>query len=150
MKNSTPGAPDHRAPAFAEWLHRELTARNYDLTGSRSGGRSAFAADSGISPSSVGRLLRGEKISDTRVLAMLAAALQIPLGEVLVRAGVLDEADLRAVQNPTTGPRRITPEQAADELGIDDEQSRRLFVNMAQTLQRKPPPATGEGNLAEH
>jgi hypothetical protein len=81
---------------------------------------------------------------------MLAAALQIPLGEVLVRAGVLDEADLRAVQNPTTGPRRITPEQAADELGIDDEQSRRLFVNMAQTLQRKPPPATGEGNLAEH
>ncbi|MFE7017650.1 helix-turn-helix domain-containing protein [Streptomyces sp. NPDC057651] len=150
MKNSKQGAPDHRAAAFAKWLHAQLTARGYDLTGQRSGGKTAFATDSGISPSSVTRLLRGDGVSDTRVLALLAAALQVPLGEVLVRAGVIEEAELTAVQKPPTGPRRITPEQAADELGITDEQSRRLFVNMTTTLQRKPTPETGEGRAAEH
>lgn len=150
MKKDKQGAPDHRAAAFAEWLQEQLTARGYDLTGPRSGGKSAFANNSGISPSSVTRLLRGDGVSDTRVLALLAAALQVPLGEVLVRAGVLEEAELQAVQHPSPGPRRITPEQAADELGITDDQSRRLFVNMTQTLQRKPPPETGEGHLAEH
>lgn len=144
------GASDHRAAAFAEWLHTQLTARGYDLTGPRSGGKSAFATDSGISPSSVTRLLRGDGVSDTRVLALLAAALQVPLGEVLVRAGVLEESELRAVQHPETGARRITPEQAADELGITDDQSRRLFVNMTQTLQRKPSTERGEGRAAEH
>lgn len=150
MKNNEDGAPDHRAAALASWLQQQLTTRGYDISGPRTGGRGAFATDSGISPSTVGRLLRGDKVTDTRVLALLAAALRVPLGEVLVRAGVLNEGELRAVQHPTTGSRRITPEQAADELGITDSQARRLFVSMAETLQRQPPPDAGEGNLAEN
>ncbi|MFF7234437.1 helix-turn-helix domain-containing protein [Streptomyces sioyaensis] len=149
MKNTKHDAPDQRAAAFAAWLHAELEARGYDLSGPRSGGRGAFAKDSGISPSTVGRMLRGDHITDTRVLALLAQALRVSLADVLVRAGVIDEDELKAVQNPATGTRRISPEQAADELGIDDEQSRRLFLSMTQTLQRKPPPGTGEDNLAE-
>ena len=148
MKNNDQAAADHRAAAFATWLHEQLTRRGYDLSGPRSGGKSAFASASGISPSTVGRLLRGDYISDTRVLAMLAQALRVPLGEILVRAGVLDEGELRAVQNPETGARRITAEQAADELGITDDTSRRLFLSMTETLQRQPPPDAGEGNLA--
>ena len=150
MKNNKDGASDRRAAALANWLQQELTNRGYDISGPRSGGKSAFAAASGISPSTVGRLLRGDNVTDTRVLALLAAALQVPLGEVLVRAGVLNENELRAVQHPTTGPRSITPEQAADELGITDDQARRVFVSMTHTLQRQPPPDTGEGNLAEN
>jgi len=150
MKNTKHGAADHRAPSFGDWLHAQLTARGYDLSGPRSGGKSAFASASGISAPTVGRMLRGDHVTDTRILALLAKTLGVPLGEVLVRAGVLAESELRAVQHPPKTDRQITPEQAADELGITDEQSRRLFVSMTETLQRKPPPGTGEGNLAEH
>jgi transcriptional regulator with XRE-family HTH domain len=124
---------------FATWLHRQLTDRGYDLS-QRGGGRSRFAEDSGISPSTVGRLLRGEGAKDIGTLTTLADALGLPLGDVLVEAGVLSRGELDNVQHPTTGPRRITPEQAADELGIKDDQARRVFVSMVKTLQRTPPP----------
>ncbi|MEU8721478.1 helix-turn-helix domain-containing protein [Streptomyces antimycoticus] len=147
MKNSNDS--EAGAQAFAKWLREQLTRRGYDLTGLRSGGKTAFAADSGISPSTVGRLLRGDNVTDTRVLGMLATALHVPLGEVLVRAGILDERELAFVRQPQPGERRITPEQAADELGIEDAQARRLFVSMAETLQRTPPPSAEEGRRAE-
>lgn len=147
MKNSNDDATTARA--FAEWLHDQLTRRGYDLSGLRSGGKTAFAADSGISPSTVGRLLRGDSVTDTRVLGLLAAALHVPLGEVLVRAGILDERELAYVRQPQPGERRITPEQAADELGIDDEQARRVFVSMAETLQRTPPPGASDARRAD-
>ncbi|MGI5252808.1 helix-turn-helix domain-containing protein [Actinacidiphila glaucinigra] len=136
---------DTAAQAFAEWLHTKLTARGYDLTGPRSGGKSRFSEDSGLSPSTVGRLLRAEPVTDTDVLARLAAALGVPLGEILVRAGVLSEDELGAVRAPDTGPRRITPEDAAAELGITDPQARRLFISMTETLQRTPRPSDRRG-----
>ncbi|MEU5343035.1 MULTISPECIES: helix-turn-helix domain-containing protein [Streptomyces] len=137
-----------RAADFEQWLHDQLTARGYDLSGPRSGGKTKFSEKSGISPSTVGRLLSGTRVTDMDVLALLAAALEVPLGEVLVRNGIISETELIAVQNPATGPRTLTPEQAADELGITDEPRRSLFLSMTHTLQRQQPP--GEGNLAEH
>lgn len=124
---------------FAAWLTRELTARGYDVTNTRSGARSRFAEDSGISQSTVSRLLRGQSGNDIGTFAALANALGLSLGEVLVRAGIITRQDLAGVQRPAT-TRRITPEQAADELGIEDDQARRLFVGMVETLQRTPPP----------
>ncbi|MEW1672808.1 helix-turn-helix transcriptional regulator [Streptomyces noursei] len=147
MKESKRG--DDHAAQFARWLHDQLTAREYDLSGPRSGGRSRFADDSGISPSTVGRLLRGESVTDTRVLGLLAEALGVRLSEVLVRAGVISDDELAAVQTPTAGQRRITPEQAADELGIQDPQSRALFLSMTETL-RKQRAANGGGQTAEN
>jgi transcriptional regulator with XRE-family HTH domain len=144
MKNSSADRAD-----FAHWLTRELTKRGYDITGARSGGRSRFAQDSGLSPSTVGRLLRGEGATDTRTLATLAEALRVPLGDVLVRAGVLDANELAAVRHPTRTD-HITPQQAAHELGITDEQAVRMFVSMVETLRQPPPSTPGEGNLAEH
>ncbi|CAL9530891.1 helix-turn-helix domain-containing protein [Streptomyces sp. enrichment culture] len=131
---------------FAVWLTHELTARGYDVANTRSGARARFAADSGLSPSTVSRLLRGYGATDIGTLTTLAKGLGIPLGEVLVRAGVLSREELDAVQHPPTGPRRITPEQAADELGIEDDQARRIFLGMVDTL-RTPPPTE---RSAEH
>ncbi|MFK0296413.1 helix-turn-helix domain-containing protein [Streptomyces sp. NPDC090442] len=145
MKDRKPDEP----ALFAQWLHDQLTARGYDLSGPRSGGRARFAERSGISPSSVGRLLRGDNVTDTRVLGLLAEALGVRLGEVLVRAGVITADELTAVQNPTTGPRSITPEQAADELGIQDPQSRALFLSMTETL-RHQRATNGDGHTAEN
>ncbi|WP_405561882.1 helix-turn-helix domain-containing protein [Streptomyces sp. NBC_01180] len=119
---------------FGSWLHTELQRKGYDL-GLRGGGRTRFAADSGISPSTVGRLLRNEGATDTRVLAAIAETLGYPLGTVLVRAGILTEADLDAIseRRDTTQP-PITPEQAADELGITDPQARRVYLATVAAL----------------
>jgi transcriptional regulator with XRE-family HTH domain len=124
---------------FADWLRDQLTRRGYDLS-PRGGGQSRFAEESGIGRATVSRMLGGQGATDTRVLAQLAAALTVPLGEVLVRAGIATDEELGRVAHPSPGPRRITPEQAADELGISDEQARRLFLSMVETLQRTPPP----------
>ncbi|MEU9306920.1 helix-turn-helix transcriptional regulator [Streptomyces sp. NPDC048256] len=149
MKNSKRGttpAPVHvsTGPAdFGAWLAQRLESLGYNLSGPRSGGRSAFAEQSGISASTVTRLLRGDMPTDTRILRTLAEAISVPYPEVLVRAGVLTPDELAAVQRPTAPPGgRLTPEQAADELGITDPAERKVFVNMAKTLRR---PATDEG-----
>ncbi|MEU8990000.1 helix-turn-helix transcriptional regulator [Streptomyces sp. NPDC048558] len=143
MERTPPTAAD-----FAAWFRDQLIIRGYDLR-PRGGGQTRFADDSGISGATVSRILSGKGATDTAVLASLAKTLDLPLGEVLVRAGVLDEAELKAVRAPTPGA-RITPEQAATELGIEDEQQRRLFISMTETLQRTPPPTHGEGRAAEH
>ncbi|MCQ9706636.1 helix-turn-helix transcriptional regulator [Streptomyces sp. BSP1] len=151
MKNSNRGTTHGHADAstgpaeFGRWLTGRLESLGYNLSGPRSGGRSAFAARAGISPSTVTRLLRGEMPTDTRILRTLAEAIDVPYPEVLVRAGVLTPDELAAVQRPTAPPGGITPEQAADQLGITDPAERRVFVNMAQTLRR----TDGEQQLAD-
>ncbi|MFG2650926.1 helix-turn-helix domain-containing protein [Streptomyces sp. NPDC048436] len=153
MKNSkrrTTSAPAHASPNpadFGTWLTGRLEALDYNLSGPRSGGRTAFADDSGLSPSTVTRLLRGEMPTDTRLLRTLAEAIRVPYPEVLVRAGVLTPDELASVQRPVT-EHQITPEQAADELGITDPAERKVFVNMTRTLSRTTP-NEGEQQLAD-
>lgn len=132
---------------FAAWLREQLVTRGYDLR-PRGGGQTKFADDSGIGRATISRILGGHGATDTRVLALLADSLRMPLSDVLVRAGILDPAELNAVQNPSATERRITPEQAANELGIKDEQARRVFLSMTETLQRETPRKNSEGNLA--
>ncbi|MCX5266051.1 helix-turn-helix transcriptional regulator [Streptomyces sp. NBC_00199] len=123
---------------FARWLRTRLEERGYDL-GMRGGGQTRFAEDSGISRPTVSRMLNGTQGStDTRTLELLADALKVPFVEVLVRAGVLTSDEAATVRNPQTAGQQLTPEQAADELGITDPQARALFVSMVQTLKRPP------------
>lgn len=123
--------------AFAVWVKDQITRQGYDVSGLRSGGRSRFAEDSGISPASVGRLINSGDVKDIGVLTLLAQALRVPLGEVLVRAGILAESELRAVQEPPPTSHPMTPDEAADALGIDDDLDRELFRNTVDTLRRR-------------
>jgi transcriptional regulator with XRE-family HTH domain len=152
MKNSKRGTTPETARAsadFGRWLTQRLEAKGYNLSGPRSGGRTAFAEDSGISPSTVTRLLRGEMPTDTRILRTLADAIDAPYPEVLVRAGVMTPEELAAIQERRPAPgRRMTPEEAADELGITDPAERKVFVNMTKTLSRSAP-NDGEHKLAD-
>jgi transcriptional regulator with XRE-family HTH domain len=155
MKNSKRGTTptgtyaSRSAYDFATWLTQRLEAKGYNLSGPRSGGRTAFAEDSGISPSTVTRLLRGEMPTDTRILRTLADAVGVPYPEVLVRAGVMTPEELADIQERRPAPgRRMTPEEAADELGITDPAERKVFVNMTKTLSRSAP-NDGEQQLAE-
>lgn len=135
------------ARAFAAWLREQLTRRGYDL-GIRGGGQTRFAQDSGIGRATVSRMLAGDGATDTRTLTLVAQTLNVPLTHVLIKAGILDENELKAVQAPITQPVRITPEQAADALGIEEPQARQLFVSMTETLQRTPAPDTDGADRA--
>jgi transcriptional regulator with XRE-family HTH domain len=123
--------------AFATWAKDQITRQGYDVSGLRSGGRSRFAEDSGISAASVGRLINNGDVRDIKVLTLLAEALRVPLGEVLVRAGILNESELRAVQDPPPTPHPMTPDEAADALGIDDDLDRELFRSTVDTLRKR-------------
>ncbi|WP_430479348.1 helix-turn-helix domain-containing protein [Streptomyces sp. P11-1] len=126
-----------QAKEFGKWLHHQLVRRGYELS-PRGGGRSAFARDSGIGRATISRILLGQGATDTAVLAQLAEALDRPLSEILVRAGILSAEELAAAQTPD-GHRQITPDEAADELGIPtDPTSRRLFNSMVETLRTAP------------
>ncbi|MGE9695950.1 helix-turn-helix domain-containing protein [Streptomyces sp. CH6] len=121
------------AEEFATWLRARLDERGYDLR-PRGGGQSRFATDAGIGHGTVSRLLRGQAAPETRVLQLIAEALRVPLAEVLIAAGVITHDQLAAVQTRPPRPAPLTPEEAADELGIRDPQSRALFVSMTETL----------------
>lgn len=132
----TPKTPAGASGAadFAAWLHDQLTRRGYDL-GIRGGGQTRFAEDSGIGRATISRILSGQGATDTRVLAVLAQTLRVPLATVLVQAGILTEAELAAVRAPDTD-RPLTPDEAATELGIVEPTARAVFAATVDTLRQ--------------
>lgn len=149
MDRMNPHRNNRATPAeFAAWLRVQLERRGYDLR-PRGGGQTRFATDSGIAQSSISRMLRGQGAPETRVLETIAETLDLPLAEVLVAAGILTPDVLDAIrqQAPRTDP--LTPEAAAEELGITDPQKVELFVSMTETL-RKQRAENGEDHVAEN
>ncbi|MFE5395798.1 helix-turn-helix domain-containing protein [Streptomyces sp. NPDC056568] len=148
-RTNPPRKNDRATPAeFADWLRDQLERRGYDLR-PRGGGQTRFAADSGIGQASISRMLRGQGAPETRVLEALSETLDLPLAEVLVAAGILTRDVLLAIrqQTPRTDP--LTPEAAAEELGITDPQGVELFVSFTETL-RKQRAANGGDQAAEN
>ncbi|MGW7201070.1 helix-turn-helix domain-containing protein [Streptomyces chryseus] len=135
--DKTEEARGQSARDFAAWLRDQLTIRGYNLA-LRGGGQRRFAADAGITTSTVSRMLAGEGSTDTRTLEKVAASLGVSLGEVMIRAGVLTPHDLQAVtyRDPNRPP--LTPDQAADELGITDPYARRVFNATIKALRTEP------------
>ncbi|MFE7638333.1 helix-turn-helix domain-containing protein [Kitasatospora sp. NPDC057518] len=131
--------PDPRGAAgseFAMWLNSRLQAAGYDLS-TRGGGRSRFAADTGISASSVTRLLNGRGTPDASLLAKIAPALRVTLTELLVRAGVVAQDEIAKAVDPQPTDNAISPQQAAHQLGIESPTAVALFVSMVETMQKQ-------------
>ncbi|MFE9450665.1 MULTISPECIES: helix-turn-helix domain-containing protein [Streptomyces] len=147
-RTNQPGNDRATPEEFAAWLKEQLERAGYDLR-PRGGGQTRFARDSGIAQASVSRMLRGQGAPESRVLEAIAGTLGLPLAEVLVAAGILTRDVLQAIrqQGPRTDP--LTPEAAAEELGITDPQKVELFVSMTETL-RKQRAENGGGNVAEN
>ncbi len=66
---------------FAGWLSRELRQRHWN--------KAELARRGGITDAQVSRVLNGNQRPGTVMLQAVAAALQVPLYEVYVRAGLL-------------------------------------------------------------
>ncbi|MFE0877279.1 multiprotein-bridging factor 1 family protein [Streptomyces smyrnaeus] len=127
-------APDQRA-RFAEWLRDQIIRRGFALD--ERGEQARFARYAGIPGGTLSRLLAGTATPDIVTLRRIATALDISLGVVLLRAGIATEADLNVTSRTDEPP--LTPERAADELGIFEPAARRAFIASTEALLRTPP-----------
>lgn len=100
-----------------------------------------MARATGMTGSSVGRMLSGQTMPDPWRLERLADALSVSLAELLERSGI---ASPGAVQDgPVGASKRLAPAEAAKRLGITDPLRVALFEAMVATL---TDPAVGRDN----
>lgn len=125
-----------RAQRFAEYIRPAVVAAGYDIDSPRGGGKKALAEATGMSPSSVGRMLAGQTLPEPVHLERLAEALGVSLMDLLVRSGVVSEKAGRTTPTPApvTPDTPLTPEAAARALGIRSPDRVQMFAAMAKTL----------------
>ncbi|MGW0012574.1 helix-turn-helix domain-containing protein [Streptomyces tendae] len=135
-----------RAATWLPWLTGVLTDKGYDLSSSRSGGRSQLSQDTGISAGIISRLLAGEPVSYETLLA-LSRGTGIPLAELLIRTEKAAERDF-SLSGPESGQiavssgKRLTPEEVAEAAGVPEE-DRPWFATMVRRMRRG---GTGDGS----
>lgn len=123
------GATD-RARDFASYVRQAARRAGYDVDSPRGGGRTALARDTGMSQSSVGRVLAGKSMLDPAYFEPLASALRVPVSELLVLSGLVSRSAF-SKQPQHEAP---TPRQAAMDLGITDPLKVELFEMMVRAL----------------
>lgn len=116
-------------------------------------GRNArLARDIGMSESSASRMLNGKAIPELEFIEPLARAIEMDLLELLTRTGIFSPESLPSLSETDrsqVGSRSITPEEAADQLGIKDEVGRQMFAATIERLRRlEDDGATDHGNDA--
>ncbi|MFF7295341.1 helix-turn-helix domain-containing protein [Streptomyces sp. NPDC008265] len=126
--------PVHTPETFAAWLRTMMERRGYTGVGAQR----RFAKDSGLSQATLSRTLRAEGAPDVRTLETLSQALRVPLPELLVRAGVIQQHDLDALRH--VAPEPLTTEQAAAELGITSPEGIAAFDRTVRGLRATEPP----------
>ncbi|MGY6019525.1 hypothetical protein [Streptomyces spinosirectus] len=115
------------------------------------GAKARFARDTGMTESSVSRMWLGQALPDARFYEAIAEATQLDLGVLLVEGGVLSLEALQSLSEtdrPQVGS-GLTPEQAAERLGIRDEVGRQMFLATFERLKRLEDDASDHAD-AEH
>lgn len=120
------------------------------------GGQALLAQELGMSPSSVGRMLRGETLPDPRQFEVIAKTLDLNVRDLLVQAEIVSADSLpnpAQTQATEVGSRSITLEEAAIALGITDPVSVDMLAATVERLRRiqaaKPEPDDGRGAAAQ-
>ncbi|WP_228040578.1 helix-turn-helix domain-containing protein [Streptomyces chromofuscus] len=112
-----------------------MRERGYVIDGPRGGGKSKLADDAGVHRAAVTRLLQRQSMPDLETMRRLAAVLDIPLRNMLIRSGRLSEEDLplEVSRSASEGvpPDRLSPEEAARRMGVPAELCG-LFVKVAR------------------
>ncbi|QOV41970.1 helix-turn-helix transcriptional regulator [Streptomyces chromofuscus] len=120
---------------FAAWVEGLMRERGYVIDGPRGGGKSKLADDAGVHRAAVTRLLQRQSMPDLETMRRLAAVLDIPLRNMLIRSGRLSEEDLplEVSRSASEGvpPDRLSPEEAARRMGVPAELCG-LFVKVAR------------------
>ncbi len=102
------------------------------------GAKARFARDTGMTESSVTRLWQGTAVPDARFYDAISQAIGIDLGTLLVEGGVLSPESLQSLSETDRSQvgSVLTPEEAAERLGIRDEVGRQLFYATIERLKR--------------
>jgi transcriptional regulator with XRE-family HTH domain len=138
-----------RTQRFAEYMRRAVREAGYDIDSQRGGGRVALARDTGMSPSSVGRMLAGKTLPEPNHLEALAKALGVSLPDLLVQSGVVSrgifpehviEAPLAEVSAP-----HPSPAEAAQMWGIKSPDRIAILESLVRTLQEQEWQDEGRG-----
>lgn len=125
------------AEKFGNFIAEAARAAGYDLDSQRGGGRVALARDTGMSPSSVGRMLAGLTLPTPRYFEPLAAAVRVPLRRLLIESGVISEDAIAAAAATVSSNEPLTAEQAAPRLGITIPANVQLFITMVESMQKQ-------------
>lgn len=127
--------PTEELDRFAAWIEELIRRRGFDIDSPRGGGKSRLADEAGVHRAAVTRLLQRQSMPDLETTRRLARVLRVPVRDMLIRSGRLTEDDLplpsapAADPAPSAGRRHLTPEEAADGLGIAPEQ-REMFIRI--------------------
>ncbi|MFZ3556424.1 MULTISPECIES: helix-turn-helix domain-containing protein [unclassified Streptomyces] len=105
------------------------------------GAKARFARDTGMTDSSVTRLWAGTALPDARFYDKIAEVTGLDLGELLVDGGVLSPEALESLRSLSESGRSqvgsgLTPEEAANGLGIRDDVGREVFYTTIARLKR--------------
>ncbi|MET8481309.1 helix-turn-helix transcriptional regulator [Streptomyces clavifer] len=126
-----------RTQQFAEYIRAAVTSAGYDIDSPRGGGKKALAKATGMSQTSVGRMLAGQTLPDPNVLERLAEAVRVPLSELLVRSGVISRKSSASVGTAVSrlpDPSPLTAVAAARQLGIRDPDNVAFLERTVQML----------------
>jgi transcriptional regulator with XRE-family HTH domain len=117
------------------------------------GANARLARDAGIPESTVSRMMLGRTIPDPKSFEALAAAIGLPVRDLLVEAGIVSAESLTETTRSQVRSQPITLEEAADELGITDPIGRQMFYGTVERLRRQEqeqaPDSSGGGVTAE-
>jgi len=102
------------------------------------GAKARFARETGMTESSVTRMWQGSAVPDARFYDAISQATGIELGTLLVEGGVLSHESLQSLSETDRSQVQsaLTPEEAADRLGINDDVGRELFYATIERLKR--------------
>lgn len=115
--------------ALALWLRERAAA--VGCNPEERGGTAELARRSGLDVGQVSRALRGKSIPNARNAVQLAAALEVPVDEMLQRVN----AQTRGEAQPAIEPREsLTSEQWVARLGLKDPADRSLLLAMVDRM----------------
>ena len=102
------------------------------------GAKARFARDTGMTESSVSRMWLGRALPDARFYEAIAQVTSLDVRTLLIEGGVLSPESLQSLSETDRSRvgSSLTPEEAADRLGIRDHVGRELFYATIERLKR--------------
>lgn len=137
MSPPTPEAEPTTAEKFGRVVERLAIKAGYDLT--RGGnGRTRLAEDTGMSVWAIGRMLKGETLPGLHQYQRIAGALSVTTHALLSEAEILPRDDHAngSKQDVASPNAPVSPETAADLLGVTNPTIRDMLITTMEQAQR--------------
>lgn len=122
------------AKQFGDWLLTAMRRAGLDVDSQMGGGRAAFAESVGVARSTVKRWLDGTTLPEPTKFEAIAETVGVPVIQMLVETGIISERSVGIEPRA-----EITPEQAAESLGITDPADMAAFLALAERLSNRSP-----------